>query len=177
MAMTVVLPDHQKSVRWWVCITTAGRTGAAGIRTGTALGTAVRVGIDSALRLGGAVELGPGVGRDIETVLPAEGVVDLEKYVLLPLVDRRIGQYDRPCLQLLPLPLVEDPGPHVERLGGDPQGLRDLLEHLGTRLAQTALDLAEIRIGHPGGVGELPQGELRGTPLLTQVLAEIADVE
>lgn len=80
-------------------------------------------------------------------------------------------------VQLLPLPLIENPGAYVERLGRDPQGLGDLLQNLGTRLAQAAFDLAEVGIGHSGGVGELPQGELRGTPLLTQVLAEIADVE
>lgn len=68
-------------------------------------------------------------------------------------------------------------GAHVQRLGGDPQRLGDLLQHLRARLAQPALDLAQIRIRHPGGIGELPQRQLRVAPLLTQILTEIADVE
>ncbi|GAA2924461.1 hypothetical protein GCM10020221_20540 [Streptomyces thioluteus] len=77
----------------------------------------------------------------------------------------------------LPAPLVEDPGLHVQRLRGDPQGLGQLLEDLGARLAQAALDLAEIRVGHSRRVGELTQRQLRVAPLLAQILAEIADVE
>ena len=123
------------------------------------------------------MDLGAGVGGNLEAVLLAEGFIDLQQYALLPLVDRRIGQYDRPRLQLLPLPLIENPGPHIQRLGRDPQRLGNLLQHLRTGLAQAALDLAEIRIGHPGGIGELPQRELRRAPLLAQVLTEIADVE
>ena len=66
----------------------------------------------------------------------------------------------RDLQQIVPVPLVEDPGLHVQRLGRDPQRLGELLQDVGARLAQPALDLAQIRVGHPGGVGELPQREL-----------------
>ena len=113
-----------------------------------------------------------------EAVLLAERLVDLEQHLLLPLVERGIGEYDGARLHLVPVPLgVEDAGADVQRLGGDPQGLGDLLQHLRARLAQSALDLAQVRIGHPGGVGELPERQLRVAPLLAQVLTEIADVE
>jgi hypothetical protein len=93
-----------------------------------------------------------------EPVLLAEGFVDLEQHLLLPLVQRGIGEDDGARLHLVPVPLgVEDAGAHVQRLGGDPQRLGDLLQHLRARLAQPALDLTQIRIGHPGGIGELPQ--------------------
>lgn len=115
---------------------------------------------------------------DLEAVLLAEGLVDLEQHLLLPLVERGIGEDDRTRLHVVPVALgVEDAGPHVQRLGGDPQGLGDLLQHLRARLAQPALDLAQIRIGHPGGIGELPERQLRGAPLFTQIVTEIADVE
>ena len=127
-------------------------------------------------RVGGPGGCGLG-GRGLGGVLLAEGVVDLEQHLLLPLVDRGVGEDDGPRLELVLRLLVENPGPYVERLGGDPQGLRDLLQHLGAGLPQPALDLTQIRIRHPGGVGELPQGQLRGPPLLAEVLAEIADVE
>ncbi len=113
-----------------------------------------------------------------EPVLLAEGFVDLQQDLLLPLVQRRVREDDRTRLHLVPVPLgVEDAGADVQRLGGDPQRLGDLLQHLRTRLAQPALDLAQIRIGHPGGIGELPQRQLRVAPLLAQVVTEIADVE
>lgn len=115
---------------------------------------------------------------DPEPVLLAEGLVDLQQHLLLPLVQRRVGEDDGPRLHLVPVPLgVEDAGPDVQRLGGDPQRLGDLLQHLRARLAQPALDLAQIRVGHPGGIGELPQRQLRSAPLLAQIVTEIADVE
>ncbi len=106
---------------------------------------------------------------------PCGRLVDLQERLLLPLGQGGIGEDDRAGLHLVPVPLrVEDAGPHVQRLGGDAQGLGDLLEHLRARLAQPALDLAQIRIGHPGGIGELPQRELGVAPLLAQVVTEIA---
>src|SRR5690606_36994320 len=111
-------------------------------------------------------------------VLLAEGVVDLEQHLLLTLVQRGVGEQHGPRLHLVPVPLgVEDPGPHVPRLGGEPLRLRGPSPPLRPRLAQPALDLAEVRIGHPGGIRELPQRQLRTAPLLPQVLTEIADVE
>lgn len=138
-----------------------------------AVGTSTRSGPAAGLRSGSDA----GFRSGLEPVLLAEGLVDLQQNALLPLVYGRVGQNHRPRLQLLPLPLIQNPGPHIEGLGGDPQRLGDLLQHLGARLAQPALDLAEVGIGHPRGIGELPQRQLRVAPLLAQVFTEIADVE
>src|SRR5215213_11859237 len=101
--------------------------------------------------------------------------VDVDKCVLLTLGQPGIGAnraLHRPDLDLA---RAEDPRLDVERLGRDPQGLRDRLEHLGGGPPQSTLDLAEVRIRDPRRVGELPQREPTGLPLLTQVLAKRPD--
>src|SRR5690606_25410078 len=50
-----------------------------------------------------------------------------------------------------------------------------LLQHLGGRLAQPALDLAQVGVGHPRLLSELAQGELRALTLLAQVVAQGPD--
>lgn len=150
---------------------------AAGLVAGALGGSAALA--DGALR----TRLGPdGIHLTVlgapESVLLAEGLVDLEEHLLLALVQRGVGEDHGARLDLVPVALgVEDPGADVQRLGGDAQRLGDLLEHLRAGLAQPALDLAQIRIGHPGGIGELPQRQLRVAPLLTQILTESADVQ
>src|SRR5215469_16191181 len=42
---------------------------------------------------------------------------------------------------------VEQPGLCVHRFGGDVERVCDLLEHVGGRLVETALDLTQIRVG------------------------------
>ena len=55
----------------------------------------------------------------------------------------------------------ENSGLDVEHLGGNPQRLRDLVEHFGGRFAQSALDLAQIRIADAGLFGQLTHRHLR----------------
>src|SRR5437870_264282 len=70
-----------------------------------------------------------------------ERPVDGHQGALLVVVEVRIPADLRHQVDLLGL-LVEDPGPDIERLGRQVQGLGDLAEDLGRRLAQPALDLA-----------------------------------
>ena len=75
----------------------------------------------------------------------------------------------------LPVVGVDDAGADVELLGGDPQRAGQLLEHLGRRLAQAALDLAEVGVAHSDLVGELSQRELAPRALLLEVVAQRAE--
>ena len=68
---------------------------------------------------------------------------------------------------------LEDPGLHVERLGGDAQRLGDLLEDLGRGPAQSPLDLAQVGVGDPGQLGQAPQGQPGRSPLLTDEGPEV----
>ena len=77
----------------------------------------------------------------------------------MSLGERVVSQNGRGHFAVL-LHLVENPGLHIQRLGRDPQRSRDLLQDLGTRLAQAALDLAQVR-GHAREIGQLAQRELR----------------
>ena len=81
--------------------------------------------------------------------------------MLLPLGERGVGEDRELHRPGLPGVGVDDAGADVELLGADAQGAGQLLEHLGRRLAQAALDLAEVGVAHADLVGELPQGELR----------------
>ena len=73
-----------------------------------------------------------------------------------------------------PVGRLEDAGLHVEGLGRDPQRLGDLLEDLGGGPAQPPLDLAEIRVGDPGQLGQPPQREAGRAPLLADERAQIS---
>src|SRR5215210_4030338 len=77
---------------------------------------------------GPVLAVGPGV-------LVHEGLVHAEEGLLLGLGDALAAE-DGLHHVAVPLPGVEDPGPHVERLGRDGQRLGDLLEDLRRRLAQ-----------------------------------------
>ena len=68
---------------------------------------------------------------------------------------------------------VEDAGVHVQRLGRDAQGLGDLLEDLGRRLAQAPLDLAEVGVRHPGGLGQPADRHLGGVALGPDELPQV----
>ena len=83
--------------------------------------------------------------RSCTAVLAAERQVDPHERLALLLDQVRVGE-DVPHEVVVAALVLEDPGPHVERLGRDPQGLRDLLEDLRRRLAQPALDLAQVRV-------------------------------
>src|SRR6478609_3071657 len=75
-----------------------------------------------------------------------ERLVDVEQRLLLTFGEPAVGedrQLDGPDLAVVE---VEDPGVDVERLRRDPQRLRELLEHLGRRLAESSFDLAEVRV-------------------------------
>src|SRR5688500_6989277 len=77
-------------------------------------------------------------------VLLAEGVVDLQQHLLLPLGDPPVAEDGG--RKLVVAAVLEDASPHVEGLGRDAQTLRDLLQDLRARLAQAALDLAQVRV-------------------------------
>src|SRR5262249_41617998 len=59
---------------------------------------------------------------------------------------------------------------------GDAEALGDLLQDVRARLAQAALDLAQVGVGHPGRLGQLAHGDLRLLPLLPDVLADRVDI-
>src|SRR5262249_19659673 len=74
------------------------------------------------------------------------------------------------------LALLDEARLDVQRLGGYPQPLGDLIEDLRAGFAEPSLDLTEVRIGHPGLRRELAQRNLRLLPLLADVLADRADL-
>ena len=74
---------------------------------------------------------------------------------------------------VLPIPWLEDPGLHVQRLGRDAQRLGDLLEDVGTGLAQPSLDLAQIRVGDTGTLAKASQRQSGRAALVTDELAEV----
>jgi hypothetical protein len=104
-----------------------------------------------------------------------EGGVDVQQRLLLSLREAGVGQdgqLDRP-----PDPGLgaDDARADVELLGGDPQRLGDLLQDLGLRAAQAALDLAQVGVADADLLGELPQGESRREPLLPEEVTEGLD--
>ena len=106
-------------------------------------------------------------------VVAAERQVDADEGLLLVLAQRLVGQ-DQPAQIGRPVRRLEDAGLHVEGLGGDAQRLGDLLEDLGGGPPQSPLDLAEIRIGDAGQLGEPAQREAGGAPLLADERAQIS---
>ena len=106
----------------------------------------------------------------------AVGLVELEQDLLLSLREMGVGQ-DRGGDITVAVPLFKDPRLDVQRLGGNPQCLGDLLEDLGTGLAEAALDLAEIGVRDASQGCQLPQRDLRGRTLLADVVPEVAHVD
>src|SRR5215218_6890075 len=104
----------------------------------------------------------------------AERAVDVDQDLLLPL--GQVGVLEDADLQVGRLLLVEDPGPHVQRLGADPQRLGDVLEDPGRRLAKPPLDLGKVGVRHPRLAGQLAQGQLRLAPLLADVATDVAEL-
>src|SRR6266699_5024444 len=125
------------------------------------------------LRPGRPRGLGPGLGPD----LLAERLVDVDQHLLLSLGDLGVGRDRVGDGALAALPVVEYPGLNVERLGRDPQPLRDLLENVRARPAQAALDLAQIRVRYARGLGELADRGLGLLPLLADVGTDGVDVD
>ena len=123
-----------------------------------------------------SVVVGTGLQTRRDGVLPAEGVVDIDDDLLLAFGQALVGE-DRGHQVLAALPLLQDPGLHIQDFRRDAQGLGDLLENLGRRLTQAALDLAQVRIAHPGLLGQLPQRDLGAAPLVPNEVAEISHVE
>src|SRR5262249_33625624 len=72
--------------------------------------------------------------------------------------------------------VLQDPGLDVEGFGRDAQPLGDLLQDVRARLAQAALDLAQVGVGHPGRLGQLAHRDPVLLPLLPDVLADRVDV-
>ena len=104
-------------------------------------------------------------------VLVAEGAVDPDEGLLLLLGEVRIAT-DLPH-QIGAFALLEDPRPDVERLRGDLEGPGDLLEDLGRRLPQTALDLAQVGVGDARHLGQLAQREVAHPTLVADELPEV----
>src|SRR5690606_5358966 len=106
-----------------------------------------------------------------ELVLVPERGVDLQERA--PLVVGEVRVPTDLLGQVGALALLEDPGPDVERLGGDLEGPGDLLEDLGRRLSQAPLDLAQVRVRDAGHLGELAQREVTAASLLADVLTQL----
>ena len=109
-------------------------------------------------------------------ILVAEGLVYLEQHLLLALSQMRVAEDCRGEVGVTE-PLLQDAGPDVERLRGDPQRSGDLLQDLRAGLAQPALDLGQVRVAHAGELGQLAEGDLGGLALLADVLPELADLQ
>src|SRR5262249_41453078 len=103
--------------------------------------------------------------------LPAERLVDIQQPLLRALGELRVGEHRRPHARVRS-PVLQDPRLHVKRFSGDPQALGYLLQDLGAWPAQPALDLAEVRVGHPSRRGKLPQRDLGLLSLRADVLAD-----
>ena len=104
-------------------------------------------------------------------VLVPERGVDPDQGLLLLLGEARIAA--DLAHQVGALALLEDPGPHVERLGGDLEGPGDLLEDLGRRLAQAPLDLAQVGVRDPRQLGQLAEGEVVDAALVADELTQV----
>src|SRR5690242_19688459 len=98
--------------------------------------------------------------RDLLFVFAAERLVDVEQYLLLPLAETFVGQNGRHKFGTTRSRL-ENPRADVELLGRDAQSLGDLLQDVGTGLAQPAFDLREVRVGHAREPRQLTQRNLR----------------
>src|SRR6187401_781432 len=70
---------------------------------------------------------------------------------------------------------IEDPGPDVQRLGGDREAPRDLLQDVGAGLAQAAFDLAQVRVRDAGPVAQAPQRQPGALALLANEVAEVTE--
>src|SRR5579884_139119 len=109
----------------------------------------------------------------VEPGLALERPVDLDERLLLPVGDGRVTA-DRGDEVGRVVALVEDPGLDVQRLGRDLQTARDRLQDLRARLAQTPLDLAQVRVRDPRELAQLPQRQPVATALVTDERAELA---
>src|SRR5262249_57447705 len=90
---------------------------------------------------------------------PAERLVAIEQHLLLALGEFRVSEHRCPHTRVR-APVLQDPRLYIERFRGDPQPLGYLLQDLRAGPAQPALDLAEIRVGHPRRRGKLAQRDL-----------------
>ena len=102
-----------------------------------------------------------------------EGVVDAEHRLFLGARHPVVVQ-DR-VLEALSLTGIEDARSHVERLCGDLEPFRDLLEDLGGRPAQTPLDLAQVRVRHLGELAQAAHREPRVLALLADERAQLSE--
>ena len=93
-------------------------------------------------------------------VLGHERVVDVEQHPLLAIGQHGVSVDSAHHAGLL-VTLVEQAGLDVQLLGRDAQCLGQLLEDLGAGLAQPALNLAQVRVGHPGVLGQATQRDSR----------------
>src|SRR3954452_11320192 len=78
--------------------------------------------------------------------LGLERPVDLDESLPLTLGDALVAEDFTDEIRPV-APLVEDARTHVQRLARDTESLGNRLEDLGRRFPQSALDLAQIRIG------------------------------
>src|SRR6266568_3968978 len=157
-----------------VCLPAAGNAAAAGLAEAAGVS-----GFAEVLReaVGRAVlALGGRSGRCFDPDLLAERLVDVDQHLLLPLGDLGVG-HDRVGDGGLALPVVEYAGLNVERLGRDPQALRDLLQDVGARPAQPAFDLAQVRVRHARSLGQLADRDLGLLALLADVGTDGVDVD
>ena len=104
-------------------------------------------------------------------MLVAERLVDVEQDPLLAIVDRRVCEHRADDVARRAA-VLEDPGPHIQRLRRDAQAFRDLLKDLCTGFLQAPLDLAEVGVGHTRVLRQLAKRDLRMFALLTDVVAQ-----
>src|SRR3954447_13245330 len=89
----------------------------------------------------------------------SERVVDVEQRLLLALREPGVGEHGELHRPHLALVEVQDPGADIQGLRRDAKPFRELLEHLCRGSAQSAFDLAEVRVRDSGLLGELPERE------------------
>src|SRR5262249_55140793 len=102
--------------------------------------------------------------------------VDLDQYLFLASRDRGIAVDRRNEISgpARGVAIVEDARAHVKRFGRDLQTASDGLEDVGRWFAQSALDLAQIRIRNSRALAELAQRKTRVSALIANELTEIA---
>jgi hypothetical protein len=106
-------------------------------------------------------------------VFPSEGQVDLDQRLLLVLRNVVIREDLPGQVVLAVLSRLEDPGLDVEGLGRYLQRPGDLLEDLGGRSPQPALDLAQVGVGDAGQLREPANRQSGRASLLSDELSEV----
>jgi hypothetical protein len=103
-------------------------------------------------------------GRSAGAAVADHGPVDVDQGLFLVVGQDRVGadgRLDRgPGGGRALLAVLEQPGLDQQGLGREVEGVGDRLEHPDRRLVQAPLQLAQVRVGDLGHLGQLPQRQV-----------------